>query len=201
MPVYPGTEPPQIDTPCAIETDGFVERKLTFYSHTGTHIDAPAHIMPHAPTLDRLPIETFIGRGSVIDLTFISVPEIGLSFIEPFEHLFKTSDFILFHSGWDRYWGQENYFSDYPVLSVEAALWIRSFNLKGIGIDMISVDETDTTTYAIHKILLERGIIIENLTGLRRLPQTGFTFSCFPLKLSDADGSPVRAVGLVKSEG
>lgn len=205
MPVYPGTEPPRIETPSTVEKDGYYERKLTFFSHIGTHLDAPAHLLAHAPTLDMMPIAKFAGPGAVIDLTALVLSEgnqtngsqIKVSHLEPHQHLFKANDFILLRTGWDRYWGQESYFGGYPVLSVEAALWIRSFGLKGIGVDMISVDRTDTIDLVIHKILLERSILIENLTGLDQLPPSGFTFCCFPLKLRKADGSPVRAVALL----
>jgi len=197
MPVYPGTEPPIMTPACTLDNDGFIERKLIFYSHTGTHIDAPAHILPHAPTLDRMPADRFIGPGSVIDLTAVKESEIDISYLEPHENLFKTSDFILFHTGWSQFWGRGKYFRDYPVLSEEAALWIDTFGLKGVGVDMISVDEADATTFSIHNILLERSIIIENLTHLEKLPKTGFIFSCFPLKFENADGSPVRAVAII----
>ena len=197
MPVYPGTEQPQIIKPCTIEANGFVEHQLTFFTHTGTHIDAPAHILPHGKTLDQMSVEMFIGSGAVIDLRVIQGREIQLSHLIPFQHLFESSQFILLHTGWSQYWGQEAYFSNYPVLTVEAAQWVQGFKLKGIGMDMISIDGTDTPSLPIHHILLESGIIIENLTQLEQLPQSGFTFCCFPLKLVAADGSPVRAVGIV----
>jgi kynurenine formamidase len=203
MPVYPGTEPPVIEAPCTVEKDGFYERKLSFYSHTGTHIDAPAHLLADAPTLDMLPIDTFVGPGSVIDLTQITGNtgntgnSIPLSILKPFKNLFETSDFILFHTGWSRYWGQDTYFSGFPVLTKESALWIHQFGLKGIGVDMISVDATGEMDLEIHKILLKQSILIENLVHLDRLPQTGFTFSCLPMYLEAADGSPVRAVAMV----
>lgn len=56
MPVYPGTEPPVLITGCTIDESGFLEKKITLYSHTGTHVDAPAHLIKGAKTLDRLPI-------------------------------------------------------------------------------------------------------------------------------------------------
>lgn len=57
MPVYPGTEQPKLTQTNTIEKDGFKETLLRMYSHTGTHMDAPAHIFPGAPTLDALPAE------------------------------------------------------------------------------------------------------------------------------------------------
>lgn len=197
MPVYPGDDPPVITNRAAIDEDGFVEKSITLGSHVGTHIDAPAHIIPHSLTLDRMPIERFVGQGSIIDLTGLKYPGIDVSFLKPHETLFKTSEFILFYTGWGRFWGQEKYFRDYPLLSIEAALWIRSFGLKGIGVDALSVDEVEAADLPIHKILLERMLIIENLTNLDKLPKTGFIFSCLPLKLENADASPIRAVAII----
>jgi arylformamidase len=197
MPVYPGDDPPVFTNRAAINEDGFVEKSITLGSHTGTHIDAPAHIIPYAPTLDRMPIDRFVGQGSVIDLTEMKNPEIDTALLKPYEHLFKNSEFVLLHTGWGRFWGQDRYFRDYPILSIESALWVRSFGLKGIGVDAISVDELEAADLPIHKILLERMLIIENLTNLDKLPKTGFTFSCFPLKLENADASPVRALAII----
>ena len=67
MPVYPGTEQPRLTPTNTIEKDGFRETLLRMYSHTGTHMDAPAHILPGAPTLDVLPAEKFTGRACVVD--------------------------------------------------------------------------------------------------------------------------------------
>jgi arylformamidase len=197
MPVFPGDEPPGFHTLASIPEDGYTEKRLTLGSHTGTHIDAPAHILAHAATLDRMPIASFIGPGSLIDITGINKPQIDVSHLTPHEKLFKASEFILLHTGWSRSWGQEDYFRGYPTLSIEAALWIRSFGLKGVGLDALSVDASDSTDLPIHKILLERSLIIENLDHLELLPQTGFIFTCFPLKLENADASPVRAVAIV----
>jgi len=197
MPVYPGDDPPVFTNRAAINEDGFVEKGITLGSHVGTHIDAPAHIIPYAPTLDRMPIDRFMGQGSVIDLTGLKNPTIDFFFLKPYEPLFKTSEFILLHTGWGRFWGQEKYYRYYPILSIEAALWIGSFGLKGIGVDTLSVDELEAADLPIHKILLERMLIIENLTNLDKLPKTGFIFSCLPLKLENADASPIRAVAVI----
>ena len=197
MPVYPGDEPPQIKAVGSIETDGFHESRIALSSHTGTHVDAPAHILPYSPFLDRIPLDCFIGRCSMIDLTALTMPAVHLADLNPHEFLFQNSEFVLLHTGWSRFWGQDKYFRGFPVLSIEAALWVHSFNLKGLGIDTPSIDEVNSTDFPIHKILLERLLIVENLTNLDKLPRTGFTFSCFPLKMEKVDGSPVRAVAII----
>ncbi|HAW51133.1 MAG TPA: hydrolase [Flavobacteriales bacterium] len=195
MPVYPGTEPPIFEVGCSIEEDGFLEKKITFYSHTGTHIDAPAHLINTAKTLDLFPAQHFFGKAFQVNLSKKKIESIGISELKPHKEAIQQVDFLLIHTGWSQYWGEERYFRNFPVLSLEAANWLCMFNLKGVGIDTISADSEDSKEFPIHKVFLQRDIIIiENIANLTELPTDEFTFSCFPLKLQDADGSPVRAI-------
>ena len=199
MPVYPGTEPPVFTMGCSIDDIGFLEKKITLYSHTGTHIDAPAHLIKGHKTLDLLPIEHFYGKVLLLKFDNISSKTIGTRELDPYSDEIKEVEFLLIYTGWSQYWGTEKYFSDYPVLSLEAANWLSRFGLKGLGLDTISADKADTQDYSIHKTLLQKDtIIIENLANLADLPCNRFEFSCFPLRFEDADGSPVRAVAFVK---
>ena len=197
MSVFPGEKPAEIITSAQHDTKGYLSHCITFSTHCGTHIDSPAHILPHGLTLDRLPLDSFIGKASIVDLRTISTTHIELSHITPYEDLFIRSDFILFNTGWSRYWGTGRYLEAFPVLTPDAARWICTFNLKGICFDAISADTVDSKTLPIHKIILEKMTIVENLTNLDELPQTGFIFSCFPLKFNNSDASSIRAVGII----
>jgi arylformamidase len=198
MPVYPGTEPPMFSTACTIEGIGFLEKKITLFSHTGTHMDAPAHIIPGAKTLDQMPPDQFVGKGAVVDIRVNNGSTIDIELLKPHQGRIEGCEFLLFHTGWGDLWGTEAYLNRFPVLSHDAATWLAGFSLKGIGADTISADEAESTAFPIHTIFLERDIvIIENLTNLRALPDTEFIFTCFPLKIEEADGSPVRAVALL----
>ncbi len=199
MPVYPGTEPPVFITGCSIDEIGFLEKKITLYSHTGTHIDAPAHLIKGHNTLDLLPINHFYGPALMLDFDMFKPETIGVKELAPYQDKIKDVEFLLLHTGWSQYWGTEKYFSNYNVLSKEAAEWLSKFGLKGFGSDTISADTADTHDYPVHKALLRLNtIIIENLTNLLALPRNIFDFSCFPLNFEDADGSPVRAVAYIK---
>ena len=105
---------------------------------------------------------------------------------------------MLLHSGWERYWGEAEYFGAYPVLSPDAARWLSGFKLKGVGVDMVSLDEVDSTALVVHRALLAKNmILVENLANLGALVGKEFIFSCLPLKIAAADGSPVRAVAIL----
>lgn len=199
MPVYPGTKPPEIIEACTLEKEGFREKKLSFYSHTGTHMDAPAHILEGARTLDRYPVDHFIGRAVSIDLTHLKKPVIEVVDLVSCRSDIAACEFILLNTGWSRYWKEEEYFGRYPVLAPSAAQWLCGFGLKGVGVDTISVDAMDSAELSVHRVLLSREmVIIENLANLHALPEAPFLFSCLPLRIGDCDGSPVRAVAMIE---
>ena len=198
MPVYPGTNPPKFSIPCTIDKDGFTETEISIYTHTGTHIDAPAHILKDAKTLDHKAIHQFIGKACVLDLRSFHGNTISIEDIIPFRSQIEKSEFIILNTGHSKLWGTDDYYKDYPVLSVDTAQWIADIKIKGIGADVISVDPIDEADLPIHKIFLRNSIIIiENLTNLEKVPEVNFIFSCFPLKIENADGSPVRAVAML----
>ncbi|MFT5701352.1 MAG: arylformamidase [Desulforhopalus sp.] len=199
MPVYPGTEQPVFIIGCSIEEDGFLEKKITMYSHIGTHVDAPAHLIKDARTLGQLGIGHFHGSALLLNVEKQNKSTIDVCSLAPYEKEIEKVDFLLIHTGWSTYWGTDQYFSGYSTLTVEAARWLSQFKIKGIGLDTISADVSDTKEYPIHKVFLKNDtVIIENLTNLLSVPHPTFTFSCFPLKFEYADGSPVRAVAYVE---
>ena len=198
MPVFPGTGTPRITDGTSLATDGFLEKKITLFSHTGTHLDAPAHLIAGGKTLDQLPVGHFTGTACILDVRDLTGPDISVEHLEFRLPRNRACDFYLLHTGWSRYWGSPDYFKDFPVLTLPAARLLASLRPKGVGLDAISIDAVQGTDLSVHKIFLGQDtIIVENLKNLDRLPKEPFTFFCFPLKLRDADGSPARAVAEV----
>lgn len=197
MPVFPGTEQPVLEKVSTIEKDGFRESKITMCSHIGTHVDSPAHMLDDGKYLDELSIENFIGSAIIVDFSNQNKNLIEISDLKLYDEKINQVDFIILKTGWSKYWGQSNYYKGFPSLSEECAKWLSEFNLKGIGIDAISIDSIDSKTFLIHKILMKKNIIIiENLTNLDSIINESFILSIMPLKNKDADGSPVRAISI-----
>lgn len=199
MPVFPGTDPPAFELATTLEKQGFIEKKLTLYSHTGTHIDAPSHVMEDGLSLDSFPADRFIGRGWVLNINSLGSKVIERDDLLQFENQIKNIDYLLLYTGWNRYWGQPTYFKDFPVLSLDAASWLaQNFKLKGIGADTISIDHEKSKTFEVHKLLLGKQIfVLENLTNLEFLLGINFMFMGLPLKTTNADGAPIRAVAIL----
>lgn len=197
MPVYPGTETPRLEPANTCEKDGFQETRISMFSHTGTHMDPPAHIFPQRTTLDCFPPEQFIGKAIVIDCRDLSEGKsITLDYIYRAGEKAELADFLLFNLGWDQRWGFESYFGDYPCLDDEVMDYILKGKYKGIGFDVIGLDPIADANLTRHKKLFaEKEIVnIENLCHLEQCGSGLFWFSCFPLKIKDSDGSPIRAI-------
>ncbi len=196
MPVYPGTASPGIVSNSSVLADGYAEKQLHLHTHTGTHVDSPAHMISAGITLDNLPPDKFMGAALLLDCQGVKV--LDQKFLKPFQNRILECEFVILNTGWSKYWGQAKYYQDFPVLTPEAAQVLSGFNLKGIGIDCSSVDAVGSKTFPIHKTFFNKNLlIIENLTDLDQIKADKFTFCCFPLKIHQADGSPVRAVAIV----
>lgn len=199
MPVFPGTEKPVLKTANTIKKDGFKETVLSIFSHTGTHMDAPAHIIEGRKNLDEFQISHFWGKAVVLNFREKkSGDKINLDEILIYEDKINSVDYIIINTGWDSYWGTEKYYDGFPVLTNEAAEYLSSRAIKGIGLDTISLDSMEDLFLTNHRIILSKDmVIIENLTNLEAFGEELFTAYFMPLKFEESDGAPIRAFGIV----
>lgn len=194
MPYYPGTEAPNFKQACSIEKHGFKETRLNLLSHIGTHADAPAHIFEHGACIDELPVSHFAGKAFILDASDTG-NTINVRILKTCEDELKQADFLLLHTAWSRFWGSAEYFADFPVLSSEATAYLSQKNLRGLGLDTISIDAPDNEDLTNHKIILKANrVVIENLNIPEVLTGRFVDFFAFPLRIEKGDGSPIRAV-------
>jgi kynurenine formamidase len=191
MPVYPGTASLEMIPANTIEKDGFREKVITLCSHTGTHMDAPSHMLEHGKNLDDYDCSKFIGKALLLTID-------QEKNIRDYADQLGKVDFIVFKTDWSKYWGKEKYFEKFPCISMETTNYLIGFDLKGIGFDAISIDPIDSK-FENHYIVFENDmIIIENLTNLDQIDEEIFELMVLPLNIKTADGSPIRAIAKVK---
>jgi kynurenine formamidase len=206
MPMYPGTDAPTLHTACSYDEHGFAETLIGLYSHTGTHIDAPSHLYANGTTLDKYPIEQFVGNALVIDCRNLSKgAEIPMALLYDKGDALWSADFLLFLTGHSHLWGTPCYFAHYPVPSQEVVEWVNQRKLKGIGIDAPSFDpvssEDEQTVEQLpnHRAILKtnRTVLIENLCKLEDIGDEMCMLYALPLYTIDADGAPARIIAVV----
>lgn len=199
MNVFPGDPLPEVVPIAEIIKDGYRTKLISFCSHTGTHIDAPAHMIADGATLDELPCEMFFGTGIIADVSarvgqIIEFTDLGIS-----EDVIRTADFLILYTGYGEKWQSEEYLKGFPTFSCECAHQLTGMELKGVGVDAISVDPVTSTNCPIHKVLLSAGLVIfENLCNLHCLPiGKPFRIVALPLLIKEADGAPARIIAIV----
>ncbi len=199
--VYPGTTAPAFTTQFTVETHGYKETQLDMLSHVGTHVDCPAHIFEDGETTDIIDLQCFCGKAVVIDCSHLAQGEtLELHELLKYKDQIKEPEFVLFYTGWSKFWNTDDYFTPFPVISEDILRFLIKLKIKGIGIDAISIDPMNSTNLPRHKLLLSsKLIIIENLNNLDLLINRKFSFYCFPLKIVNGDGSPVRAVAIIEN--
>lgn len=190
MPRFPGDAPPQLAR--SVISGSIRETALQFPSHTGTHMDAAAHVLPEGRCLNDYPLAQLMGYAVVLDCPR---PHITLEDLAPTLALTGAPDFFILRTGWESRWGDASYFQDCPQLDEALVRQLACSCKKGIALDFPSVDPIDSIALPNHKLILGAGLVlIENLCNTAQLPRSAFHFIALPLHYIHADGAPVRAI-------
>lgn len=207
MPMYPGTDAPKLHVAYNHQEHGFMETLISLYSHTGTHMDAPAHLYADGLTLDKYPIDQLVGKALVVDCRGLEKGEkISVSMLKEKGSRLDEADFLLFLTGHSTLWGSPDYFSNFPILSHEAVEWINQRKLKGIGIDApsfdpVTVDELEQAADELHNhraiLRTNHTLLLENLCKLEEIGNELFTLCALPLNTINADGAPARMIAIL----
>ncbi|KAF7304705.1 hypothetical protein MKEN_01184600 [Mycena kentingensis (nom. inval.)] len=166
IPIYPG-DPYFSCLPCtSIAGDGYAISRLALGSHSGTHIDAPAHFIQGGRTVDELRLEgELVGKAVVANVESEPAGEADnrrgreISWAELKDALTVAGfdlnarpcspmPMLLIRTGWDRFWNSSSvdastatYFK-HPFISPTAASSIVHLGFRVVGIDALSPDET-----------------------------------------------------------
>jgi len=191
MPVYPGDDPVRIQQTRTVEHDGYTYFRLETGMHAGTHLDAPLHMVSGGVPISGLPLETFTGRGCLLDVRGQPVIEYKPEYVQ----LVHPGDIVLLWTDHSRLFGTEEYFAQHPVVSDALAEFFAARGIKMLGMDLPSPDRAP---FGVHRRLLGVGIpLLENLANLDALQgEKSFEVTAFPLKV-DVEGCPVRVVARV----
>jgi arylformamidase len=170
--------------------------KIEMVANTGTYLDSPFHRYADGKDLSQLPLE------SVADLDAIVVrapDESGRSIdAGAFRGLDLRGKAVLVHTGWSRHWRTDQYFEGHSFLTTEAAALLRDQGAALVGIDSLNIDDNSSGERPVHSTLLRHDIpIVEHMTNLDQVPDSGFRFHAVPVKVKNFGTFPVRAFALL----
>jgi len=164
---------------------------ISMGAHSGTHVDAPMHFIRQGVGVDRLPLDTVVGRARVIEIrdTQAIKPE------ELVKHRIRRGERILFKTqNSSHVWQKDEFVEDFVSISDDAARFLVARGVRLVGIDYLSVESYQPGGGSVHKTLLGGGIwIIEGL-DLSKAGPGRYDLICLPLRLVQGDGAPARAI-------
>lgn len=188
MPVYKNRAEKQPQTEITRDYEnGVRETRWLLNSHTGTHIDAPAHVIPGGATTAELDLSLLIGSCRVLDLTAVNdrITARDLA-CQPV----RAGDFILLKT--KNSWAAGNE-ADFIYLDAGAAAHLAKAGVRGVGLDALGV-ERDQPGYPTHRTLLENGVVIIEGLRLKGVPPGVYHILALPLPLLGAEAAPARVV-------
>ncbi len=182
-----------------LPADGWNARTLSFYSHSGTHMDAPFHFLEDGKTLESLPLEACLGTARCLDLGLVKPDSVtGPEELSAAAGDLQPGARLLLRTGWSRMHGTPDYRDKMPGISPEAAHWLVDQQVALLGVEPVSVARVShyPELKAVHEILLTAGVVIaEGLVNVDQLPlDREFQLAALPLKIAGGDGCPARIV-------
>jgi arylformamidase len=190
FPVWPGDPPFQVEWAAELAHGaGYNLSALRLNPHTGSHADAPYHVDPAGLRIGGSPLEVFIGPARVVsalDWPAISAARVARVLDGP------PVERILFHTGcWS---GADRLPTRFAALEPEAAELLANAGVRLVGTDAPSVDPFDSVELPTHHVLCRRGLHALESLLLDDVPPGEYELIALPLRLEEAEASPVRAV-------
>lgn len=170
------------------QTNGYVtESRIELDVHTGTHVDAPLHMVEAGETFETISMEKLVGACKVLDLTDV---EDGITRADLERFAIKEGDFLLFKT---KNSFSEEFMFDFVYLAHDGAQYLTSLGIRGVGTDALGIERSQEG-HPTHKTLFAAGIIVIEGLRLQEVEQGDYFLVAAPLKLLGTDAAPARVL-------
>ncbi|HEY2144097.1 MAG TPA: cyclase family protein, partial [Candidatus Udaeobacter sp.] len=195
---WPGDEPFRFRATNEIAKGASVNLgAITMSVHNGTHADARFHFDPKGDSIEKAPLDIYVGRATVVDLakSFARSRQkhlITAEDLKPHAEDIAATSRLLVKTG---RWSDSTIFPDQiPVIAADVPVWLQKNGVKVLGVDLPSMDEIDSKSLQNHHALARAGIAIVESLDLSEVASGIYNFAALPLKIAGGDGAPVRAI-------
>jgi arylformamidase len=190
MLAYPGDPAFEIEPIQRVGEAPYSISRMVLTTHSGTHIDAPAHLLGGGGTIDHLPLEILLGKARVVELSVRERVE-----REDLEALDLRDDLrVLLKTRMSGQMLKAGYQEDHVYLDLDAAQYLAQAGLKLVGFDYLSIDRFGSADFPAHRALLEAGVVLVEGLDLSEVEPGEYDMTCLPLRVSGGDGAPARVI-------
>lgn len=186
MPVYKNK--PEKQPAFETITNGHVtETRISLDVHSGTHMDAPLHMMNDGATIETIHIEKIVGPSKVLDLTHVE-DGITRKDLEAFD--IQKGDFVLFKTK-NSFDVEFNF--EFIYVKEDGAKYLAELEIRGLAIDALGVERAQEG-HPTHKALFSKDIVVIEGVQLKDVPVGDYFMVAAPMKLIGTDASPTRVL-------
>jgi len=191
--IYPGNPEILIEPQQAISKGaGANVSRITFGSHTGTHVDAAKHFFDDGQTVDNIPPERFIGRALLIAFDEPDRVSVGAEDLK--QHALAGQKRVLIRTRNSARHGNPEFDAKYVFLAPDGAEYLVSLGVELVGVDYLSIEQFHSGHHKTHRTLLGKDVVIIEGLSLSEPAPGNYELICLPLKLEGLDGAPARAL-------
>jgi arylformamidase len=190
MLAYPGDPPFEIEAITRAGDAPYGLSQMVLTTHSGTHVDAPAHLLPGGTTVDQLPLEILLGKARVVELSSRErVERVDLEALDLRDDLR-----VLLKTRMSAQMLRPGYQEDHLYLTVDAAHYLAQAGLKLVGFDYLSIDRCGSADFPAHHALLGAGVVLIEGLDLSEVEPGEYEMACLPLRVGGGDAAPARVV-------
>ena len=190
MAAYPGDPPFALEAAQGLEGSPYRLYRLALSTHTGTHVDAPAHFLATGATVDQLPLEILLGKARVVEI--LARERVERSDLEALD--LRDDLRVLLKTRMSGQMLKPGYHEDHVYLTGDAAAYLAQVGIKLVGFDYLSVDRPGSAEFPAHHALLGAGVIVVEGLDLSEVDPGEYDMACLPLRVAGGDGAPARVV-------
>jgi len=151
-PSYPGQDDVKMRRAVKHAQHGVMAMHITTVMHTGTHMNAPLHLIQRGADLAGIPVDRFFGNGVVLNIPKKSYEVITAADLEAAKPEVQDGDIVVIVTGWHhKYSDAIEYYGESPGLSKDAAEWLVKKNCKLVAVDTPQVDHPLATSLGPHR--------------------------------------------------
>ncbi len=180
----------QIEAVKNFDEHGVRDSLVTMGTHTGTHIDAPAHFMKEGDTINNLDLSAVIGKARVLDCMSCE----GVITADDFKkHDIKEGERILLKTRNSLRPATQAFDYNFVYVAQEAAEYLASCNIRSVAIDYLGI-ERKQPDHETHMILFQKNIVIIEGVRLADVASGDYELVCLPLLHEGLEAAPARAI-------
>ena len=152
VPSYPGQEDVRMFRAVKHAQHGVLAWKVNTVMHTGTHMNAPLHLIQRGQDLSEIPEDRFFGNGVVLSIPKGSYETITAQDLEAAKPEVQKGDIVVIVTGWHhRYSDSLEYYGESPGLTKDAAEWLVKKEPKMVAVDTQQIDHPLATSLGPHR--------------------------------------------------